>query len=66
MSQQREHIQLYPVGPFHPRSRFNGLALTECTYRKVEDDGVPVRVRGGSISASHDIYTGTVKILPEL
>ena len=27
---------------------------------------VGVRVRGGSISASHDIYTGTVKILPEL
>jgi len=28
---------------------------------------VTVRVpRRGSISASHDIYTGTVKILPEL
>ena len=26
----------------------------------------PLRVREGSSSASHDIYTGTVKILPEL
>ena len=33
---------------------------------RVEDISAKTRAMGGSISASHDIYTGTVKILPEL